>query len=300
MEFSQKLRSIRKKNGISQEELANQLNVSRQAVSRWESGQGFPETDKLLMIANIFSISLDYLLKNSGEENADSEDDAGYYVSRETANGYLAMKKSGARRIALGVAIIVLSLSFSMLFEDAIGTFLFFIGIAIGVSILALQGFQPKRYENIENQPLIFDADFLREFRTRYAAECKKYGLCVVVGILLIIASYALNVLIEDILVLASQYEAIYPVLWASAIAIFIISGSAINAGGVIAKNSEHIDELKKEKKSSWIYGAGFLIAIAIFLLSGILWGKWHPGWVVFPVAALICTAVSIWKNSKE
>ena len=63
MEFYQKLRSIRKENGMSQEDLADHLGVSRQAVSKWESGQGFPETDKLLQMSTLFHVSLDYLLK---------------------------------------------------------------------------------------------------------------------------------------------------------------------------------------------------------------------------------------------
>ena len=59
MEFHEKLRSIRKEQGISQEELAARLEVSRQAVSKWESGQGFPETEKLIQLSSMFNVSLD-------------------------------------------------------------------------------------------------------------------------------------------------------------------------------------------------------------------------------------------------
>jgi len=69
MEFHDKLRKLRKEQGMSQEELAQQLNVSRQAVSKWESGQGFPETDKLLVIGNIFAVSMDYLFKRQSQRN---------------------------------------------------------------------------------------------------------------------------------------------------------------------------------------------------------------------------------------
>ena len=133
MDFSQKLRKLRKENGMSQEELANQLNVSRQAVSKWESGNGFPETDKILIIGNFFNVSLDHLLKNNGNEKNISNGEKGYYVSRETSIGYLAAKKHHAHRIALGVATIVLSIAFTPLFKDTIGDFFFFIGVAIGV-----------------------------------------------------------------------------------------------------------------------------------------------------------------------
>ena len=63
MTFSEKLLKLRKGSGMSQEALAEQLNTSRQAVSKWENDQGFPETEKLLMFGNIFDVSVDYLLK---------------------------------------------------------------------------------------------------------------------------------------------------------------------------------------------------------------------------------------------
>ena len=300
MEFYEKLKRLRKENGMSQEELAQQLNVSRQAVSKWESGQGFPETDKLLTIGNMFGVSMDYLLKSNNDEDHNTENESGYYVNREMAYGYLEMKKQGARRIALGVSIMVLSLAFTMLFEDAIGTFLFFLGIASGVSVLVLQGFRPNHYEKIEKQPLVFDEDFLRELQSKCAFERKWQGINIVAGIVLIIASYAANVMIEDILMLPAQYEAVYPIFWASGIAVLIINASAVISNDVLAKNKEHIKELEQNRKSSWVFGTGFLLAAAVFLCIGIIWGKWNPGWLVFPVAALVCTAINLGINSKE
>ena len=67
MTFGEKLFKLRKEKGLSQEQLAEQMNTTRQAVSKWENDQGFPETEKLMMLGNIFSVSIDYLLKNSGE-----------------------------------------------------------------------------------------------------------------------------------------------------------------------------------------------------------------------------------------
>lgn len=55
MAFSEKLVKLRKEKGLSQEALAEQLNTTRQAVSKWENGQGYPETEKLLMMGNILS-----------------------------------------------------------------------------------------------------------------------------------------------------------------------------------------------------------------------------------------------------
>lgn len=62
MEFHDKLYQLRKQKGLSQEELANRLNVSRQTVSKWELGDSTPDMEKLAAISNLFAISLDELV----------------------------------------------------------------------------------------------------------------------------------------------------------------------------------------------------------------------------------------------
>ncbi|MCI9079452.1 MAG: helix-turn-helix transcriptional regulator [Lachnospiraceae bacterium] len=62
MGFGENLKTIRKQKNITQEELAGLLDVSRQAVSKWESGNGYPETEKLLMLSKELDVSLDYLM----------------------------------------------------------------------------------------------------------------------------------------------------------------------------------------------------------------------------------------------
>ena len=66
--LAEKLYKLRKNSGLSQEQLAEQLNVSRQAISKWESGTAIPESEKLIAISNYFDISVDYLLKDSKED----------------------------------------------------------------------------------------------------------------------------------------------------------------------------------------------------------------------------------------
>lgn len=73
MALSEKLYTLRKKSGLSQEQLAEQLSVSRQAISKWESGQSVPESDKLIVISNYFNVSLDYLLKEEVEQPTTTE-----------------------------------------------------------------------------------------------------------------------------------------------------------------------------------------------------------------------------------
>ncbi len=64
MIFAEKLQTLRKGNGMSQESLAEALGVSRQAVSKWESGQSYPEMDKMIALSNLFHVSMDYLVKD--------------------------------------------------------------------------------------------------------------------------------------------------------------------------------------------------------------------------------------------
>ena len=73
MSFAENLRTIRKERNISQEQLAEMLSVSRQAVSKWEQGTVYPETEKLILISKVLNISLDYLLLDDNfKKNKDS------------------------------------------------------------------------------------------------------------------------------------------------------------------------------------------------------------------------------------
>lgn len=63
MNFGETLFKLRKEKGLSQEALAEKLGTTRQAVSKWENSQGFPETEKLLALSNLFEVSVDTLLK---------------------------------------------------------------------------------------------------------------------------------------------------------------------------------------------------------------------------------------------
>ncbi|MBR3866783.1 MAG: helix-turn-helix transcriptional regulator, partial [Butyricicoccus sp.] len=74
MEFNEKLRELRKQKGLTQEELAASLYVSRTAVSKWESGRGYPNIESLKAIAKLFSVTVDELL-SSGELLTLAEED---------------------------------------------------------------------------------------------------------------------------------------------------------------------------------------------------------------------------------
>ena len=73
MTFGEKLQSLRQKAGMSQDALAEKLNVSRQAVSRWEREETMPETDKVVLLADLFAVTTDYLLREQAEPETQPE-----------------------------------------------------------------------------------------------------------------------------------------------------------------------------------------------------------------------------------
>ena len=93
MALSEKLYTLRKKSGLSQEQLAEQLSVSRQAISKWESGQSVPESDKLIVISNYYNVSLDYLLK----------EDCDQPIATEISDSDTSIQTSDRTRWLLGI-----------------------------------------------------------------------------------------------------------------------------------------------------------------------------------------------------
>lgn len=91
MNISQKILLQRKKKGISQEDLANALNVSRQAVSKWESSQSVPDMDKIVALSSYFNITTDYLLKDEIETIDGADNYSSKNVDMQMLNNYFTM-----------------------------------------------------------------------------------------------------------------------------------------------------------------------------------------------------------------
>ena len=115
MILADKIIDLRKKNGWSQEELAEKLGVSRQAVSKWESAQAIPDLGRVLAMADLFSVTTDSLLRDENEaptpaavEDGASESSV-RRVSMEEANAFLALCRKQAPTRALAVSLCVLS-----------------------------------------------------------------------------------------------------------------------------------------------------------------------------------------------
>lgn len=99
MTFGEKLQKLRQKAGMSQDALAERLNVSRQAVSRWERDETMPETDKVVALADLFGVTTDYLLRQGTEEELQAAQPAAATPHKDSGRdilerlGYLAKTK---------------------------------------------------------------------------------------------------------------------------------------------------------------------------------------------------------------
>lgn len=104
----------RKKNGWSQEELANKLGVTRQAVSKWEGAQTTPDLQRILEMSKLFGVTVDYLIKDEmGSEECvaavEEEDSSIRRVSMDEANKFLTIKRKTAPQIALATLLCIIS-----------------------------------------------------------------------------------------------------------------------------------------------------------------------------------------------
>ena len=111
MILADKIIRLRRKNGWSQEELAEKMNVSRQAVSKWESAQTVPDLEKILMLGALFGVTTDYLLKDEleSEEFTSGEDSAIRRLTLAEANEYLALRKTASVRMAAATFLCIVS-----------------------------------------------------------------------------------------------------------------------------------------------------------------------------------------------
>ena len=105
MTLGEKLEQLRHKNGYTQEQVAELLGVSRQAVGKWESGLAYPETEKLIEIGRLFDCSMDYLLKEELCEQSGGE--SGFYGDVKAIGKRLSTPES-KRRMKKGIKIAAL------------------------------------------------------------------------------------------------------------------------------------------------------------------------------------------------
>lgn len=317
MILAEKIMTLRKKNGWSQEELAEQMKVSRQSVSKWESMQSVPDLDKILMLAQVFGVSTDYLLKDDmAEEEYVSVPDEVIgnvrRVSMEEANAFLAVKKETSRRIALGVmlcifspmAVILLPVmsklgvwSLSENVAAAIGLAMLFILIVIAVANFIICGMKTSPYEFLENE--IIDTEYGVEGMVK---EKKKnfqpaFTRNLVVGVSLILLGVipliTVSCICENELVIVALVDLL---LFLIGIAVFLFCDSGIiwESYQKLLQEDEYTPETKKNNKKLQPYARIYwLLATVIYLGWSFVTNDWGRTWIVWPIAGVLFAVYS-------
>lgn len=149
MSFGENLQRLRKEKGMSQERLAEILEVSRQAISKWESNAAYPETEKLIALSDLFGVSIDYLIKGDKSNGAEGSEDstAVEEVHKDTMKDRIVpVRQYRPLRTASAVILYVISpFWFDLLGEQpggsGRGVFLMFLSIAIATGLLLYNHF---------------------------------------------------------------------------------------------------------------------------------------------------------------
>ncbi len=317
MIIADKLYKLRMAGGLSQEELAEKMNVSRQSVSKWESGSSIPSLDKIVELSKIYGISTDYLLKDEIEE-LPGEIVADIYVkeeyrqvSLEEANEYINLMRGFAKRVAFGVMMCILSPIPLLLLggfseygvigisEDMAGGFgvaILVITIAMAVAIFILNGLKLEPYEFLEKEcfQLAYGvAGIVEKEEKMFLPKFRKF---ITLGVVLCIIA------VVPILVFAgfeaSDMVMIYMtvvllVTIAIGVYLIVVVGTEKSAYERLLQMGDYTKEKKKTNKKLEVFsGAYWCVVTAIYLgISFVKW-NWHISWVIWPVAGVIYAAL--------
>ena len=315
MILADKIIRLRKKNGWSQEELADKMNVSRQAVSKWESAQTIPDLEKILQLGTLFGVTTDYLLKDEIEEeefsNDDSSDTTVKKISIEEANTYLEQRKLASWRIALAtflcilspIALIVLTtlsgLPNPIITEttaSAVGLIVLFAFILCAVPIYIYCGFKNEPYAFLDKN-IPFELEYgvkglvtekKNAFRPTYIAyNIIATCVCIFSVVPLVLLSFSENE------VLVAVALALLMIIAGIGAGMFIVAGTQNASMQKLLKEGDFTEKEKKRTSVKEIVGFCYWgILIAIYLAVSFLNNQWHLSWIIFAVGGILFPVV--------
>lgn len=290
MAFSDNLQFLRTRQGLTQEQLAEQMEVSRQSVSKWESGLSYPEMDTLLKLCELFRMDMDTLLRGDAAR-ALAEDSAGYdrFMTRF------------ARQIAGAVAGIIASTGIGAAVgnlapvPEAVGGFVLLLGVTIAVVVLIVAGMQydafSKRHPFIEDFYTQQDRDdFHRRFIWYIAG-----------GVGAILFAVAALCLVFSFLPEREPYESIagtaFLLIVAGAVYSLIYGGMSEDKYNIEKYNRSNApteeDKIKRRRVSA-ACGCIMLLATAVYVGLGLSRNMWGTAWWVFAVGGILCGVAAL------
>ena len=315
MILADKIIRLRKKNGWSQEELADKMNVSRQAVSKWEAAQTTPDLEKILQLGNLFGVTTDYLLKDElvDEEFVEGVEETPIRkISLAETNDYLEQRKNASVQIAIATLLCIISpiLIFLLLaFSECtsipitenlavgIGMVALFSLVTIAVVIYIRVGFKNAPYEFLEKEP--FETEYgvtglAREKQKTYRNTYIKYNIfgtcaCILSPVPLICAALSGKGLLVMIMLCVTLLTVAIGVMF------FIVAGVRWASMQKLLKEGEFSEKGKQKNKIIEAIGTVYwLLATAIYLGWSFLTSNWHITWVIWPIAGVLFAVVEL------
>lgn len=313
MNLADKITALRRQRGLSQEELADMLDVTRQSVSKWEGGQSVPDIQKILQLSAIFKVSTDYLLKDEEGEEIISRSDApspntgnAVRISREQADEYLVQQKANAIRYALATALCILSplvlivLNLSPALErmgvaaaEITGICVLFFMVAVGVGIFIYTSLKNGTRKIIEA-----DAVVTGEVRSQLESSRNQFvslftaliitgvTLCILSTIPLIVCSIMFDKYLDIGFI-------VFDIVIAVAVMLFVWGGTRWDAYKRLLGLGEFSKEGRRKARISEIVGGIYWpLVVAVYLATSFITSEWGKTWIIWPVAAVIFVVV--------
>ena len=328
MSFGENVGYYRKRLGLTQEELAEKLFISRQTVSRWETDSTFPDVEMLIRLCDLFMCDMDTLVRGSAQESSvfrdgsETKEDVETEISKDAScktkelsgeklaaydkhmNKFAFLIALGVFGIIFGVSVMLLCQAFSLSAELSVCIMLGFIAVSVAVFIISGLGHTDFMKEN----PIIgaYPKDLARSFSRKMAVMIVTATVLLFGGIIAIIIMCNDSAKIPSVLTLETwEYLSAAILLFCIAVSVFlyVLAGMIHSKYETDEYNNECIKQgfaegeyrKKKEgKPGDSICGVIMIIATAVFLLLGFTMNLWHPAWVAFPIGGLLCGAVSI------
>ena len=287
MSFGENLQNLRRKENMTQDELAEKLQVSRQAVSKWESGSGYPETEKIITICEIFDCSMDELVK--GKISLDEKD-----------NYDLIMSKS-AKQVAIAVTLILLGVSIFLtiivLSPDVeqyslIGICVILLGVAFAVPLFIINGSKIEEFK--KKNPIlnnVYTENELEVGKTKYT-KFTAIGISIIlIGVMIMMLLLGLKIGSEE----SPLPVAILMYFITIGTSIIVYASNMKEKFDILKYNKENTLEYKEVKnKVGKICGIIMLITTIIFLIWGFTLNMWEINWMVYPIGGILCGIISI------
>lgn len=307
MSFSENLQTLRKANNISQEQLAERLDVSRQAVSKWETDGGYPEMDKLIALCSIFGCTMDELV--TGKISVDMPNERKEYDSHY--NRFAKGMALGVGLILFGVAMLVLLSAISMTrVMNAVGvtTMLMFVGVAVAIFIVL--GLENENFKRLHrNMPEIYTEEERSRFLTGIFPKAIAAGVALIfIGLVQVILIGEIAIRRPHMLDIETLSVALFLTCIAVATTLFVYAGIQHDKYDIkkynyemekrgAVKETDAPDTVRFKRRNALvgkICGIIMLTATAIFLGIGFIFNVWEPTWAVFPIGGILCGIVGI------